>query len=35
MADNAVGYNWIAVGGVLAIIGGVLFAWIALVEILR
>jgi hypothetical protein len=29
------GYIWIAVGSVLAVIGGVLFSWIALVEILR
>jgi hypothetical protein len=29
------GYVWVAVGSILAIVGAVLFSWIALVEILR
>jgi len=34
-AGNANGYTWVAAGSVLAIIGSVLFSWVALVEILR
>jgi len=35
IAWTGTGYVWVAAGAVLAIIGAVLFSWIALVEILR
>jgi hypothetical protein len=35
VAGAGTGYVWVAAGSVLAIIGAVLFSWIALVEILR
>lgn len=35
VAGAGTGYVWVAAGSILAIIGAVLFSWIALVEILR
>jgi hypothetical protein len=35
VAGAATGYVWVGVGSILAIVGAVLFSWIALVEILR
>ena len=35
VAGADTGYVWVAVGSILAIVGAVLFSWIALVEILR
>jgi hypothetical protein len=35
LANSPAGYYWVAGGAVIAIAGGVLFSWVALVEILR
>ena len=35
LASADAGYVWVAAGSILAIVGAVLFSWIALVEILR
>ena len=35
LADNASGLDWVAAGSIVSIIAGVVFAWIALVEIRR
>lgn len=35
LAGHPGGYGWVAAGSLLAILNGILFSWVALVEVLR
>jgi hypothetical protein len=35
LAGDPGGYGWVAAGSLLSILNGILFSWVALVEVLR